>query len=261
MAKRRGSRYRRGQAHARLAEGQDARPPGVRDRRLHEGAGPARRHASARSCSASNADGELALRRQRRHRLQRARDRRAAREARAAARRDAAVRERAEDAEGAQGRRRLGRAEARRARSSSPSGRTTAICAHPSFQGLRDDKAAREVQREEPVETCRGQRELSSRTSTRSSGPDEGITKGDLLDYYRAVAPRARAAPARTGRSRCAAIPTARTARRSSRRTRRRTCPSGSRASARRSRRASRRDEEVDRLPARERRAARCSGW
>ena len=45
------------------------------------------------------------------------------------ARDDVAVRGRAEDAEGAQGRRRLGRAEARRARSSSPSGRTTGTCA------------------------------------------------------------------------------------------------------------------------------------
>ena len=60
--------YLPGQAHARLAEDQDARPPGVRDRRLHEGPGPARAGGSARSILGVWRGDELELRRQRRHR-------------------------------------------------------------------------------------------------------------------------------------------------------------------------------------------------
>jgi bifunctional non-homologous end joining protein LigD len=56
----------------------------------------------------------------------------------------------------------------------------------PVFEGVRDDKPAREVRREEPIE------ELDTRVKL--SNPDkvfwerEGITKGDLFEYYRAVA-------------------------------------------------------------------------
>jgi bifunctional non-homologous end joining protein LigD len=57
----------------------------------------------------------------------------------------------------------------------------------PSFQGLRDDKPARAVRREQPVEKREGRVKLSNLDKV--FWPDEGITKGDLLDYYRAVAP------------------------------------------------------------------------
>ncbi|HET7566400.1 MAG TPA: DNA ligase D [Gaiellaceae bacterium] len=56
----------------------------------------------------------------------------------------------------------------------------------PSFQGLRDDKAAAEVRRERPVEEEQGRVKLSN--LDKLFWPDEGITKGDLVDYYRAVA-------------------------------------------------------------------------
>ena len=55
----------------------------------------------------------------------------------------------------------------------------------PSFQGLRDDKAAREVHREEPEPE--GRVKLSNLDKVFFA--DEGITKGDLIEYYRAVAP------------------------------------------------------------------------
>ena len=57
----------------------------------------------------------------------------------------------------------------------------------PSFQGLRDDKAPAEVRREEPVELDAGRVKLSN--FDKVFFPDEGITKGDLIEYYRAVAP------------------------------------------------------------------------
>ena len=57
----------------------------------------------------------------------------------------------------------------------------------PSFQGLREDKSPREVHREDPVEQVEGRVKLSNLDKVFFA--DEGITKGDLLDYYRAVAP------------------------------------------------------------------------
>jgi bifunctional non-homologous end joining protein LigD len=57
----------------------------------------------------------------------------------------------------------------------------------PSFQGLREDKAPRDVHREDPVEATAGRVKLSNLDKV--FFPDEGITKGDLIDYYRAVAP------------------------------------------------------------------------
>jgi bifunctional non-homologous end joining protein LigD len=57
----------------------------------------------------------------------------------------------------------------------------------PSFQGLRDDKPARAVHREQPVEKPEGRVKLSNLDKV--FWPDEGITKGDLLDYYREIAP------------------------------------------------------------------------
>ena len=61
----------------------------------------------------------------------------------------------------------------------------------PSYQGLREDKTAEEVQREEPfpTEIRKGKRVLKLSNLDKPFWPDEGITKGDLLAYYRAVAP------------------------------------------------------------------------
>ncbi|HZR94782.1 MAG TPA: DNA ligase D [Gaiellaceae bacterium] len=53
----------------------------------------------------------------------------------------------------------------------------------PVYLGLRDDKAAREVHREEPVSE-----RVKLTNLDKVFFPDEGITKGDLIDYYRAVA-------------------------------------------------------------------------
>jgi bifunctional non-homologous end joining protein LigD len=63
----------------------------------------------------------------------------------------------------------------------------------PSYQGLRDDKQAEEVHREEPTpledRIRKGSRELKLSNLDKVFWPDEGITKGDLIRYYREVAP------------------------------------------------------------------------
>jgi bifunctional non-homologous end joining protein LigD len=66
----------------------------------------------------------------------------------------------------------------------------------PSYQGLREDKPADDVEREEPqpmepipTEIRKGRRALKLSNLAKPFWPDEGITKGDLLAYYKAVAP------------------------------------------------------------------------
>src|ERR687888_385235 len=61
----------------------------------------------------------------------------------------------------------------------------------PSYQGLRDDKDAEEVRAELPVtdEIKSGRRTLKLSNLDKLYFPQEGITKGDLIQYYRAVAP------------------------------------------------------------------------
>jgi bifunctional non-homologous end joining protein LigD len=62
---------------------------------------------------------------------------------------------------------------------------------HPAYLGIREDKAAGEVTREQPIaERIRdGKRELRLSNLDKVFWPDEQIVKGDLLSYYRAVAP------------------------------------------------------------------------
>ncbi|TML94163.1 MAG: DNA ligase D [Actinobacteria bacterium] len=61
----------------------------------------------------------------------------------------------------------------------------------PSYKGLREDKLGEEVRREEPVadRVKQGSRELKLSNLDKVFFPVERITKGDLLEYYRAVAP------------------------------------------------------------------------
>jgi len=63
----------------------------------------------------------------------------------------------------------------------------------PVYKGLREDKGAEEVVRETatPIEPeiRKGRRVLKLSNLDKPFWPEEGITKGDLLSYYRAVAP------------------------------------------------------------------------
>ncbi len=61
----------------------------------------------------------------------------------------------------------------------------------PSYKGLREDKPAEDVRREEPIadRVTKGSRELKLSNLDKVFFPVEGITKGDLLEYYRAIAP------------------------------------------------------------------------
>ena len=115
MAKRADSPLPRGPTHPGVAEDQDARPPGVRDRGLDEGPGPPDgcvRRVGARRPRRGHRRAPLG--RQRRHRVHRRRDRPPARPAATARARAVAVFGGAEDAARAQGRCHMGRARARR---------------------------------------------------------------------------------------------------------------------------------------------------
>ena len=61
----------------------------------------------------------------------------------------------------------------------------------PAYKGLREDKPAEEVRRELPIadRITKGSRELKLSNLDKVFFPVEGITKGDLLEYYRAVTP------------------------------------------------------------------------
>ncbi|MYZ48281.1 DNA ligase D [Propylenella binzhouense] len=70
------------------------------------------------------------------------------------------------------------------------------ILRHPSFQGLREDKPAREVRLETPADAPArpgGEGEDTERAGIRITSPNkvlfpgQGVTKADLLDYYEAV--------------------------------------------------------------------------
>jgi bifunctional non-homologous end joining protein LigD len=61
----------------------------------------------------------------------------------------------------------------------------------PSYKGLREDKEATEVRREQPMpaEVRKGKRVLKLSNLDKPFWPEEGITKGDLISYYQRVAP------------------------------------------------------------------------
>jgi bifunctional non-homologous end joining protein LigD len=61
----------------------------------------------------------------------------------------------------------------------------------PVYMGLREDKAPEDVRREEPLPTeiRSGKRLLRLSNLDKPFWPEEGITKGDLLAYYRQIAP------------------------------------------------------------------------
>ena len=113
VAKKIESKYHSGPANPRLAQGEDPGPAGVPRRRLHQGPGTARRPLRL-ARPGRPARRRARVRRERRHRLHRGRDRPAAGEAPPAATRHDAVRRGAQDAQGAEGRCRLGRARAGR---------------------------------------------------------------------------------------------------------------------------------------------------
>ena len=183
---------RAGPAHARLAEGEDAGSPGARDRGLHEGAGPAPgrvRRARARRVR----ERRPALGRERRHGLRRRRDRPAARQAAAPAR---------------SGRRRRSpsRRRCRRVRKGDvvwvePDARRRDRFAEWTHDGrlrapsywacatTRRQRKCSESGRRSGPRSAKGKRVLKLSNLDKPFWPDEGITKGDLLAYYRDVAP------------------------------------------------------------------------
>jgi bifunctional non-homologous end joining protein LigD len=62
----------------------------------------------------------------------------------------------------------------------------------PVYLGLREDKPVSDVRRERaplPTVIRKGRRELRLRNLEKPFWPEEGITKGDLIAYYRDVAP------------------------------------------------------------------------
>jgi bifunctional non-homologous end joining protein LigD len=59
----------------------------------------------------------------------------------------------------------------------------------PVYKGLREDKEAADVRREEPLGAIRsGKRVLELSNLEKPFWPEEGITKGDLIAYYRELA-------------------------------------------------------------------------
>ncbi len=77
------------------------------------------------------------------------------------------------------------------ARSSSPSGRTTAGCARPSTKACARTRRPRTFAARSLIETeiTRGKRTLRLSNLDKVFWPEEGITKGDLIAYFREIAP------------------------------------------------------------------------
>ena len=113
----------------------------------------------------------------------------------------------------------------------------------PSYKGLREDKSAEEVRREEPITDVvrKGTRELKLSNLDKVFFPAERDHEGGSARVLPRSCARAACHTSRNAPSRWSAGPTGSRARSSSRRTHPRTCQSGSRPSARRSRRGRRR--------------------
>jgi bifunctional non-homologous end joining protein LigD len=193
-----GSQYLPGSAHARLAEDQGPRPAGVRDRRLHAGRAArgtlgslvlARTRAASSSTSGNVGTGFND------------REIDAARQA-APLERETPPFARCRRCRGPQGRRRLGRAEARR-RGRVREWTHDGTCARRRTRAARGqgaDGGAPRASRSR-AEIRKGKRVLKLSNLDKLFWPDEGITKGDLLAYYRASR-RCSSRTSRTGRSR-----------------------------------------------------------
>ena len=164
---------------------------GVRGRRLHARRGQPRVEHSARSCSPSNEGGALRYvgnvgtglrRRARSSGCSSCCGRSSGR---------AAVPRAAEDAARPQAATSCGSSRGSSPRSSSASGRTTAASAtRPTRACATTSRRPRCGASGRPTEVVRkGKRELRLTNLDKLFWPDEGITKGDLLDYYRQVAP------------------------------------------------------------------------
>ena len=149
--------------------------------------------------------GWAALGRQRRHGLHGARDRAAAGPAAAARARPTRRSPTPEDAARAARSTSSGSSRGSSPRSSSPSGRTRAGCARPSYIGLREDKAARDVRRERaplPADPEAGQARappLESRQAVLAGGGDH---QGRPASRTTATSPRCSSRTCAAGRSR-----------------------------------------------------------
>ena len=200
MAKRRGSRVRAGAADARLAEGEDARPRGVRRRRLHARLGQRGPGRSARSCSRSTRAASSATSATSAPGSTTREIRRLLALLRPLERDRVAVRRRAEDAAGAQGRRQW--VEPRLVAEVEFSEWThDGHVRQPVVQGAARGQARGRGRAR--ASRCRGRRSArasascGSRTSTSSSGRRRGSRRAICSRYYRRDRAGARAAPAR----------------------------------------------------------------
>lgn len=62
------------------------------------------------------------------------------------------------------------------------------IMRHPSFIGLRTDKEAKEIKLEKPVKTPKEDSLVQISNPDKIFWPDEGFTKGNVIDYYNNIA-------------------------------------------------------------------------
>ncbi len=58
------------------------------------------------------------------------------------------------------------------------------IMRHPSFVGLRSDKKPQEIHIEKPVSRIKAESKVSFSNTDKVFWPEQGLTKGDVIDYY-----------------------------------------------------------------------------